>query len=233
MYFHKFFKVNGELKGIPTFYMYCNLYQKENVAKESQTYERFDWVKVVGRSNGIYLHLCCLIELVSYTNEIRSSQLLYLGIETIDIPNSRRAQIRSVFPEIKYRSNRNYQLYGICDLVNSILEPACVIPVSNSIDAYFETDPRRRSEIIYNCIPFGYIFRDDWGETSHNSFEEMKRNIHSSNNVREYLAASKEQKLNIFQRLQSTLLRNDNENATDNEELLGDVLERMRYCVKL
>jgi hypothetical protein len=58
MFLHKYFKVNGETKGIPTFMMFCNLYQKENTETDSSTtYQRFGWIKVVGRTNGIYVQL--------------------------------------------------------------------------------------------------------------------------------------------------------------------------------
>ena len=124
MFLHKYFKVNGEEKGIPPFMMYCNSNQKETTYIDSRTYKRFDWIKVVGRNKGIYVQLCCLIELISIDAQLlKTSNLIYIGIETIGLPHNPKSACRSVFPQIKYKTNRFLQVYCVCDSVDSILEP--------------------------------------------------------------------------------------------------------------
>ena len=154
MFLHKYFKVNGETKGIPTFMMYCNLYQKENTETDSSTtYQRFDWIKVVGRTNGIYVQLCCLIELVNIeAHEETSSILLYVAAETIDVPNSTGVSCPNVFPQIKFRTTRYSQIYCVCDYVDSILEPACVVPTSILQKDYLKSNMNTISYISHSSF---------------------------------------------------------------------------------
>ena len=189
--------------------MYCNLEQKENTDTDSATYQRFDWIKVVGRSNGIYVQLCCLMELVSKDAQGKtSSTLLYVAAETTDVPNSTGLSCPNVFPQIKYRFNRNLQIYCVCDHVDSILEPACVVPLSIIQKDYLKSNKNTIGKIIFHTVPFGYIFRDDWGDTIHNSFEDLQRTVHSAKTVKLYLKANKINRARLFEELQQTLNRN-------------------------
>ena len=74
----------------------------------------------------------------------------------------------SVIRSMISNASLKYIFYFVCDHVDSILEPACVVPVSNLTDDYFQLNINTRSKVLFHTIPYGYIFRDDWGDTEHN-----------------------------------------------------------------
>jgi len=98
--------------------------------------------------------------------------------------------------------------------VDSILEPACVVPLSILQQDYLKSNKNTIGKIIFHTVPFGYIFRDDWGDTLHNSFEDIQRTIHSAKTVKLYLQANKIKRSEMFQKLQDTLLQNTLQSST-------------------
>jgi hypothetical protein len=96
-----------------------------------------------------------------------------------------------------------YKFY--LEKVDSINEPAMVIPTSlNKRDYQFHGNIAKRREVMFTSIPFGFLFRDDWGDGINHGLNDIHRNFKAFKPIRDSWGTTD----GYFEELKATFLVN-------------------------
>jgi len=202
----------------------CNLYCTNHFNTESKSgRSRFDWVEIVQGRSKAFVQLSALVQLLDERPGEEfgcRSELMYFGSSVVTSPkefepSGARYHLAPVFPRLKYEVTYDNRLFTVFDSVDSIILPACVLPVTMNRDDYLLTNKLSRAAIRFMYIPFHFWFRDDWGKADANVFDEIFRNVHNSISVRQYLTANRENRARKYAQLKQTL----QENTLETQEL--------------
>ena len=97
----------------------------------------------------------------------------------------------------------------VLDTVSTIFQPAMFSPVTTKqLDYILLQDKKARKDLVFMYIPYEYLFRNDWGSTAVNIFDDLKRNIHNSASTTAYLTANLSDRKKLQKKLKNTLKRN-------------------------
>jgi hypothetical protein len=208
---HKYFKFDGSTQGLPICYLYANV--KKN---------RFDWVK---NANNSYVQIGALVECTIF----EQTKLYVIGFCCTE--NGVKASSSYPLPRIKYLMTGNkYLPYMTCDTVDSISEPVAVIPTSLRLSSYFIKKTESRSHEIFCVIPVGFLFRDDWGDSTNDQLTRFHERLLTKFHLREYFNDSQKNKNSKFTKLIDTMKnigKNDQHGYRD-EDVIEEVIELRR-----
>ena len=77
-----------------------------------------------------------------------------------------------------------YMFYA--EKVDSINEPAMVIPTSlNKLEYQFQANIAKRRHVMFTLIPFGFLFRDDWGDGINHGLNDIHKNFKAFKPIRD------------------------------------------------
>lgn len=179
---------------------------------------RFDWVKIRNLNDQLVpSQICCLLEF--QTTE--KSVLWFVGIECQNC--STVEDITPVFPLCKYKfpskkkgCNKAQTLRYICERVDSIIEPAMVIPVTTLSKDYLLLDYRKQLSVRFYCIPLEFLLRDDWCDMV--QMREVRRTLHADDSVTRYLDGTDAIREEMYFELIATLDENKNDRCDEVDE---------------
>ena len=221
-------KYDGKSQGIPLCSLHADSRHTVQNVDGSPKSERFDWITVLHNTSGkvilVPVQLCCLIEIMHRN----VSTFWFIGAACKECPKERGDTEYTPFPKVQYDLSRRGDYEYIFDEVDSVNEPAMVIPVSLKVNDYlFQSDKLRREKIRFTSIPFGFLFRDDWGE----GINYGLNNIHNAWKRIPCISASWKNTDRAYVQLKETLSRNAAEGTRmlNDEDAIDDydeVLER-------
>ena len=143
------------------------------------------------------------------------SEFWFIGAEGKNCPEVRGDREYTPFPKIQYNLTRQGDYKFIFDRVDAVNEPAFVIPISLRVEDYlFQRSTITRSSIRFTSVPFGFLFRDDWGEGVNYGLI----NIHEAWRSIPCISDSWEDTDTAYLELKQTLSRN----AVNGERVLED-----------
>lgn len=217
LYLHKFFKFDGTTQGIPVSTIYSWKYK----SPKSTNVMRFDWYK---NSSNEYVQVAALVECIF--NE--TSKLFIIGF----VCTEAGVQQNSMYPlpRIKYLMTLKFLPYMVCDKVDCVSEPVAVIPASGNAASYFKINQFQRSKEIFNVIPIGFLYRDDWDSTPNQKLITFHDKVLGKFGLREYYNGTEAFKNNKFTDLIGILhiIGKKGVEVTE-EEVLQEVKENLRY----
>ena len=110
----------------------------------------------------------------------------------------------------------------IADVVDSIFEPAFVVPVEIDSRHYILKTPQLMSKLHFLVLPMQYLLRDGYGSMD---FTEQLHNtsIRTDKDTRKYLRETKEGRKSMYAKLLDTLRSNDIEEDFEDFELLQNL----------
>lgn len=92
----------------------------------------------------------------------------------------------TLFTANRYRLGTKGEYMFYAEKVDSINEPAMVIPTSlNKLDYQFQENIAKRREIMFTSIPFGFLFRDDWGDGINYGLNDIHKNFKAFKPIRD------------------------------------------------
>ena len=212
-------KYDGSSQGIPLCSLHTDSRETLENADGSSKSERFDWIFVLHEITtkttttviNAPVQLCCLVEVQH--NFV--SEFWFIGAEGKNCPEVRGDREYTPFPKIQYNLTRQGDYKFIFDRVDAVNEPAFVIPVSLRVEDYlFQRSTITRSSIRFTSVPFGFLFRDDWGE----GINYGLINIHEAWRSIPCISDSWEDTDTAYLELKKTLSRN----AVNGERVLED-----------
>jgi len=161
------------------------------------------------------VQICALIETIMDGN----STFWFVAVECETL--NRSDSTFCAFPTIKYRLNSRSEHYYFISKVDTINEPALVIPVSLDEDDFkYQLLVKKRKEVLFTSIPFGFLNRDDWGEGTNLGLIDIDSTFRSLKGIKPML--NRENRQLLYEQLRMTLLKNGKKGRVLED---GDVLE--------
>ena len=206
LFLHKVFRVKPpSWVGLPHFSINC--YQK-NLRDF-----RFDWII---NDNDMPIQVCALIEI--YIGHRNESIFLYAGL-VCDQVTEMKDKVINPFPLIKYSfENGKRSLKAVLGRVDTIAEPAFVVPTDIYEANYIKMDIKLMKETYFCIVPLPFMMRDGYGDMD---FTETLKITKTS---KTYIDGSRNLREKVFDDLLRTLKRN-NVNITE----IGKYLEEKTF----
>jgi hypothetical protein len=183
---------------------------------------RFDWVK---NANNSYVQIGALVECTIF----EQTKLYVIGFCCTE--NGVKASSSYPLPRIKYLMTGNkYLPHMTCDTVDSISEPVAVIPTSLRLCSYFIKKTESRSHEIFCVIPVGFLFRDDWGDSTNDQLTRFHERLLTKFHLREYFNDSQKNKNSKFTKLMEIMknIGKENQPGYRDEDVIEEVIELRR-----
>ena len=223
---HRYFKFDGSSQGVPVCYIHANTSHRSHNDALSTCRERFDWVNVLLEQNrGIYkgqviqipVQMCCLLEIKH--NGISTPWFLGIQCAVVD----RSSKTFCPFPTVKYnltskKSGCNYRfLLSKVDIIN---EPASIIPITLNTEEYrIQNDIEARQQALFTCIPFGFLFRDDWGDSQNSGYEDVHSKFCDFDYIKKIIRSPLSIYNDLGQALQKFTTAKNKRRKNDNESI--------------